>query len=196
MPKYLEIPSDDLTPPNAKEIKVIDSNSSTIGAQSGERSTMPPSAPRDDSPADEQHFPKARRREQGGGQFDGWPTWAKVGATATAITVITGLFIVAFFNMMHQQSAGSALVERLVDKFDKTTSARDALFDRALEKHDERHRQWLVSHGETIKIENEKTRAATMEASSRNEKMLQGVQQSLDKQTLVLKQILDKNGMP
>jgi hypothetical protein len=59
MSKYIEVPSDEPIPHGGKEVKIVKANNgqSTVVAKPGEWSDMPPSAPRDDSPTDEQHFP-------------------------------------------------------------------------------------------------------------------------------------------
>lgn len=118
---------------------------------------------------------------QGGGQLDGLPMWAKVGATLTAISLICGLFTFLVVNMVHQQGSDVLQFERLIDKFDTI-----------LERHDTRSREWMKAHGERITSENAKTREVLTEmqiAAQENARLHEA-------QLTVLKQILIKDKMP
>lgn len=160
--KYVELPSDEPTPPGAKEIIVSRESRSE-----------------DSSP------PPIGSLSQGGGQMDGMPIWAKVGATLSAISIISGLLVYLVINQVHNQTANATTFERLIDKFDAI-----------LEKHDARSRDWLKSHGELIRVENEKTRFTMMEGDSRREKTMEDLRRLHEAQLSVLKQIRDEKKMP
>lgn len=122
---------------------------------------------------------------QGGGQFDGWPLWAKIGVTASAVSIISGLCVYLTVAAVHNQRAGADLAERLMDKFDRT-----------LEKHDDRQRDWMRAHGDVIRAENERTRADVRESSLRQEKFQSELSRLHEEQLKVLRQIRDEKRMP
>ncbi len=95
------------------------------------------------------------------------------------------LFGYVVIDLVKRQDAGSALAERLMDKFDAT-----------LEKHDGRQREWMRSHGDLIRAENDKTRSELRDNMVRQERFQMDMSRLHEAQLQVLKQIRDEKKTP
>lgn len=163
VPKYVEVPSDDPVPPGGTELIV----SRELRDDHSER-TPPPGS-----------------MSQGGGQLDPMPIWAKVGATLSAISIISGLLVYLVVHQVNSDGNTTMRFERLMDKFDLI-----------LEKHDGRSREWMKAHGERITNENEKTRMLMIENEMRRDKSMAEMTRLNESQLSVLRQIRDEKKMP
>lgn len=125
-------------------------------------------------------------------QFNGFPIWAKIGTTLSAIAILSGLCVYLVLNLASNQNSNIEVFERLIEKFDKI-----------IERHDDRQREWMRAHGDRISAESEKTRLTMTDTSqktwralddmaARQDKSSQELSRQLETQTNVLKQIREQ----
>lgn len=109
---------------------------------------------------------------------------AKIVATLGVVGAFVALFGMtqwAVLSNLGSNQAGAATTERLVDKFGSV-----------LDRHDQNFHEWLRIHGETIRVESEKTRQLLSIMDERQDAASKVVQRLHEQQLSVLRQIRDE----